>query len=74
MEGIILKETEFNINGSTSYTHLERLIMMLGMNSEDVLMAKYLNELSMYSVKLYEYSSLTLAGSILMLLKKRSSQ
>lgn len=22
MEGIILKETEFNINGSTSYTHL----------------------------------------------------
>ena len=59
--------TKFNLNVSTCYEHMERLLAILGIYDEQAIMAKYLCELATYYPNLHHYSPLTVTGAILLI-------
>ena len=68
-EGIILEFSKFHLGDPTSYTHLERLILIFHVPIEDVNTVKCLVELALLDIVFYEFSPMTIAAASILFIK-----
>jgi len=70
MEGMILKELNFNVTTPSSYLFLQRYAKLMNGDQKTYMMARYLIELALVDYSMMKYSPSNLAASAMYLSAK----